>query len=104
MKRNLVLALGLSLGAAALAATAKSYYCAYCGYKASSVRALTTSKCMRHPDGALKGVHVLYEGAEKEEYVCRHCGCKASSLRALTAGKCMRHPKGAFKGCHSPAL
>ena len=35
----------------------KNYYCKYCGLKSSSIASLTSSKCQRHPDGALKGRH-----------------------------------------------
>ena len=36
-------------------------YCKYCGYKASSVSSLTSGSCLRHPNGANKGKHTLYE-------------------------------------------
>ncbi len=75
-------------------------YCKNCGMKYSSVQALTTGACNRHPDG--RGKHQLYEGSEKQQYVCKYCGMKYSSLQALTAGNCNRHPDG--RGKHSPAL
>lgn len=104
MKRKLVVVSVFALGLLAFAATARSYYCKYCGYKANSIATLTANKCLRHPNGALKGCHVLYEGAEKDEYVCKYCGRKASDLKTLTANKCLRHPNGSLKGNHSPAL
>lgn len=87
-----------------LAAVNKIVYCRYCGYKASSIRTLTSNKCLRHPGGAFAGFHVLYEGSVKNEYFCKHCGHKAKSIQGLTANKCLRHPNGAFKGQHEPAL
>jgi len=102
--RKLVSGFVLAVGAVAVAASAKPCYCKYCGHKANSVSTLTAGKCLRHPNGALKGCHALYEGTEKEEYVCKYCGRKASDLRTLTAGKCLRHPLGSLKGYHSPAL
>ncbi len=39
------------------AAVAQHYYCKYCGLKSSSIASLTSSKCQRHPDGALKCRH-----------------------------------------------
>ena len=81
-----------------------AFYCKYCGRKASSVASLTSSPCIRHPDGQGKGRHVLYEGSEKEQYVCKHCGRKANSIATLTASKCIRHPNGPSKGNHEPAL
>lgn len=88
----------------AVAAEKVVYYCKYCGHQADSVRALTVSKCQRHPAGSFAGPHALYEGSAKEEYVCKFCGYKAKSIRTLTANKCRRHPNGAFKGIHEPAL
>ena len=79
-------------------------YCKYCGQKFSSVSALTANKCQRHPNGAFKGNHELYEGSEKSKYTCKYCGQQFSSISSLTANKCHRHPNGAFKGNHSPAL
>ena len=81
-----------------------NYYCEYCGHKSSSVSSLTAGSCLRHPNGANKGKHKLYEGEEKSQYVCKYCGHKSSSLSSLTAGSCLRHPDGANKGKHSPAL
>ena len=48
-----------------------NYYCKYCGTKAPSIASLTASPCFRHPAGANKGKHALYEGAEKPKYVFR---------------------------------
>lgn len=81
-----------------------NYYCKHCGYKASSVSSLTSSSCLRHPTGAHKGKHALYEGDEKSKYTCKHCGRDASSLSSLTSGICLRHPDGPNKGKHQPAL
>lgn len=80
------------------------FYCEYCGTSASSVSSLTAGNCLRHPNGAHKGKHKLYEGSEKSKYTCKYCGTSASSLSALTAGNCLRHPNGAHKGKHAPAL
>jgi DNA-directed RNA polymerase subunit RPC12/RpoP len=57
-----------------------TYYCKYCGAKAPSIASLTASPCFRHPAGANKGKHALYEGAEKPKYECKHCGTNAPSL------------------------
>lgn len=81
-----------------------NFYCEYCGSKFSSVTALTSSACQRHPAGANKGKHKLYEGAEKKEYTCKYCGQKFQSLVALTSSACLRHPDGSNKGKHAPAL
>ena len=81
-----------------------NYYCKYCGTKASSVSSLTGSSCSRHPSGANKGKHALYEGDEKSQYTCKNCGSKFSSLSSLTGSSCSRHPDGANKGKHEPAL
>ena len=81
-----------------------NFTCEYCGTKASSIAGLTASSCSRHPQGANKGKHKLYEGGEKSEYFCKHCGTKSSSIAGLTASSCSRHPEGANKGKHSPAL
>ncbi len=81
-----------------------NYYCEYCGTKASSVSSLTSGYCGRHPNGASKGKHKLYEGSEKSQYVCKYCGTKASSISNLTSAYCGRHPNGSSKGKHSPAL
>ena len=80
------------------------YYCKYCGQKFPTISSLTSGSCMRHPDGAYKGRHALYEGSEKSQYVCKYCGQKFSTISSLTSGSCMRHPDGAYKGKHSPAL
>lgn len=80
------------------------FYCEYCGTYASSVNSLTACSCVRHPNGAHKGKHKLYEGSEKSRYTCKYCGTTASSINSLTAGSCVRHPNGAHKGKHAPAL
>ena len=79
----------------------ETFYCAYCGTKESSVRALTGGFCQRNPD---KGKHKLYEGEEKDTYVCKYCGTKENSIRSLTGSPCQRHPDGAGKHRHAPAL
>lgn len=80
-----------------------NFYCEYCGTKYSSVSSLTATSCFRHPSGANKGKHKLYEGDEKSQYTCKYCGTKNSSLSSLTATSCFRHPDGANKGKHAPA-
>lgn len=79
-------------------------FCKYCGREAANVRVLTSCLCPRHPDGANKGKHVLYEGSEKSQYTCKYCGRTAASIRVLTSCVCPRHPAGANKGKHEPAL
>ncbi len=79
-------------------------FCEYCGTKAGSIMGLTANSCHRHPLGAGKGKHKLYEGSEKLQYQCKYCGTSASSILALTANSCHRHPNGAGKGKHAPAL
>lgn len=81
-----------------------NFYCEYCGEAFSNPRNLTIQNCMRHPNGALKGKHKLYEGGEKSQYFCKYCGKKFSSLQPLTASSCPRHPDGFCKGKHAPAL
>lgn len=81
-----------------------NFYCEYCGTKSSSVSSLTSSSCQRHPSGALKGKHSLYQGSEKPQYTCKYCGTHSSSISSLTSSSCQRHPNGALKGHHSPAL
>ena len=95
---------GLALFAFAQAKKPSAFYCKYCGHKATSVASLTTSACIRHPDGPHKGRHALYEGSEKEAYTCKYCGHKASTISSLTASACIRHPNGPHKGKHEPAL
>jgi DNA-directed RNA polymerase subunit RPC12/RpoP len=80
------------------------YYCKYCGRDASGVQALTSGSCLRHPDGANKGKHALYEGSEKSRYTCRNCGRDSSSLSTLLSASCLRHSDGPNKGKHQPAL
>ena len=82
----------------------RNYYCKYCGHKSSTVSALTSGDCQRHPDGYNKGRHKLYESTEKQKYICKYCGIQSSSISTLTAGKCQRHPKGYNRGRHQPAL
>ena len=79
-------------------------YCKYCGTPFNDIRTLTFSTCPRHPDGAYKGKHALYEGSEKSEYFCKFCGNKFRDLRTLTFSTCPRHPSGPYKGKHEPAL
>ena len=81
-----------------------NYFCEYCGTKSSSISSLTANSCNRHPLGAGKGKHKLYEGSEKSQYSCKYCGTSSSSISSLTANSCNRHPNGAGKGKHAPAL
>ena len=99
-----ILAAIAAAGVGLAVAAEKAVFCKYCGRQAASVRSLTANKCSRHPSGAFKGSHVLYEGSEKPEYVCKFCGFKAKSIQTLTANKCSRHPNGRHKGSHVPAL
>ena len=81
-----------------------NFYCEYCGQKYSDVRTLTANSCPRHPLGAGKGKHKLYEGSEKSKYTCKYCGQPYNDIRTLTANSCPRHPNGAGKGKHAPTL
>lgn len=81
-----------------------NFYCEYCGSKYSSISTLTGSSCNRHPQGANKGKHKLYEGSEKSSYNCKFCGSKYSSISSMTGSSCNRHPDGPNKGKHLPAL
>jgi hypothetical protein len=81
-----------------------NYCCKYCGTKSSSIASLTASSCSRHPTGANKSKHALYEGTEKPKYECKHCGTSNSSLASLTGSSCQRHPLGSNKGKHEPAM
>ena len=81
-----------------------TYYCKHCGQHFSSVTALSNQPCPRHPNGAYRGRHVLYEGGEKETYTCKHCGQRFRSISAMSVQPCPRHPNGSYKGKHSPAL
>jgi DNA-directed RNA polymerase subunit RPC12/RpoP len=78
--------------------------CKYCGHKARDVRSLTGNACMRHPEGAGKGRHAVYEGGEKDVYTCKWCGKRAGDIAGLTASRCNRHPAGPGQGWHEPAL
>jgi DNA-directed RNA polymerase subunit RPC12/RpoP len=79
-----------------------NYYCEYCGTKRASVTSILTESCLRHPLGAGKGKHKLYEGSEKAKYSCKYCGKDSSSISSLTSSSCRRHPDGSGKGQHSP--
>ena len=81
-----------------------NFYCEYCGQKFPNVQVLTINKCMRHPEGSLKGNHKLYEGSEKSQYTCKFCGRKFPTIANLVVQPCMRHPNGSLKGKHAPAL
>ena len=48
---------GMTLFALAQAKKTPSFYCKYCGHKASSISSLTSSACIRHPNGPHKGKH-----------------------------------------------
>lgn len=54
----------------------QKFYCENCGYSASSITSLTGLSGFRHPDGANKGKHVLYEGAEKSRMPANTAGTK----------------------------
>lgn len=79
-------------------------YCEYCGTSSSTIPGLVSNSCHRHPLGAGKGKHKLYEGSEKSTYSCKYCGTSSSSLQGLTNNSCHRHPSGPGKGKHAPAL
>ena len=79
-----------------------NFYCKHCGQRFSSVAALTSQPCVRHPNG--RGKHELYEGDEKDSYTCKYCGREFSSIRNMTGQTCPRHPDGINRGKHSPAL
>ena len=81
-----------------------NYYCKNCGGKYPTVSSLTSSYCPRHPEGANKGKHELYQGNEKNQYCCQYCGVNYPTIQSMTANFCPRHPKGANKGKHAPAL
>jgi predicted nucleic acid-binding Zn ribbon protein len=80
------------------------FYCEHCGNEYSSVGALTSNSCSRHPDGPGKGRHELYEGALKAKYTCKYCGNTYGSIAALTSNTCGRHPAGPGKGRHAPGI
>ena len=80
-------------------------YCAYCGQSFTSVGQLTRAGlCARHPDGAVRGKHKLYEGTEKSVYTCKYCVAQARTIDCLTASICVYHPKGHNRGRHEPTL
>jgi hypothetical protein len=81
-----------------------NFYCEYCGQKYSSVASLVNGMCLKHPDGANKGKHKLYEGGEKLKYTCKYCGQQYPSIASLINGWCSKHPSGTNKGKHAPAL
>lgn len=60
-----------------------NFYCEYCGTKSFSTVGLTANSCNRHPLGASKGKHKLYEGSEKSQYNCKYCGTLASTIIGL---------------------
>ena len=93
---------GGGLGYTLCVATEK-FTCVYCGQQRSSMAALVSAVCPRHPDGVNKGRHRAYEGADKSEYVCKYCGQKRQTVQALVSSPCPRHPDGVNKGKHSPA-
>ncbi len=81
-----------------------NFYCEFCGTKASSISSLTSRSCHRHPSGAGKGKHKLYEGSEKSKYNCKYCGTSSSFITSLVGSTCHRHPDGPWKGKHGVAL
>lgn len=80
------------------------FICKHCGREFKDIKILVTQGCIRHPDGAFKGKHELYEGGKKEKYMCKYCGRYFKDFSQLTIQKCLRHPNGAFKGKHEAAL
>jgi DNA-directed RNA polymerase subunit RPC12/RpoP len=80
------------------------YHCEQCGMRFSSIAALTSCNCQRHPNGPSKGRHKLFEGPPATRYACKYCGQTFSSISTMTAVNCQRHPSGTSKGRHSPAL
>ncbi|MBS1572452.1 MAG: hypothetical protein JST62_08685 [Bacteroidetes bacterium] len=78
--------------------------CEYCGKYAGSIRALTSTPCIRHPLGPSRGYHKLYEGSEKAVYTCKYCGKTDKTISNLTNSKCSKHPNGFAKGNHAPSL
>lgn len=82
----------------------KDCFCEYCGHKFPDARMLASGTCPRHPDGANRGRHKLYEGTEKREYVCKFCGRKFPSILVMVGASCASHPAGANRGGHFPAL
>jgi len=81
-----------------------NFYCEYCGTKFTSVSSLTSASCSKHPLGANKAKHKLYEGSEKAKYTCKYCGVSNTSISSMTSASCSKHPDGANKGKHAPAL
>ena len=81
-----------------------NFYCEYCGTKGNTISNLVASSCHRHPFGAGKGKHKLYEGTEKQKYSCKYCGTSSTTISGLVASYCHRHPNGAGKGKHGVAL
>ena len=81
-----------------------NFYCEYCGEKFSDPKNLTIQNCIKHPNGALKGKHKLYEGIEKSSYICKYCGNSFNLIKNMILQNCIRHPNGALKGKHAPAL
>ncbi|MDR2835173.1 MAG: hypothetical protein LBV69_03090 [Bacteroidales bacterium] len=71
---NIIIILYLCNGELKTENTPANFYCEYCGAKYSSVSSLTSNWCSKHPDGASKGKHKLYEGSEKNKYTCKYCG------------------------------
>ncbi len=80
------------------------FICEYCGQEFSTAQQLLGSTCQKHPLGAYKGKHKLYEGGEKSKYTCKYCGKEFSSIRQMVGTTCQRHPDGAYKGKHAPSL
>ena len=81
-----------------------NFYCEYCGRKFISVRGLTAEHCYRHPSGANKGFHKLYEGSEKSQYVCKYCGQKFPAISSMAGRGCTKHPNGVNKGYNKPQI
>ncbi len=82
----------------------QKYFCKYCGKEAESSNALLSGSCPKHPNGKMKGRHVLYEGGVKKEYVCIYCGKKSPKISMLVSGHCAKHPNGIMEGHCIPSI
>ena len=65
-----------------------SFYCKWCGYKASSVQSLVSYSCSRSPTRK----HELYEGPEQSVYYCECCGYRSPTIQTLTSYSCSNSP------------
>ena len=58
--------------------------------------------CPRHPLGAHKGRHSVYEGSPKNEYVCKYCGTKKRTIWELSLSDCSKNNEGIYLRKHVP--